>query len=85
MLCWQCAEEIESQCTFDKCPQAKIENDFQQSVKIGAYYKFAKQIEPNAAVSYHRSLRFQMEHSYQSVVFVEDSWMLDIVGTPTKQ
>ena len=43
---------------------AKVENDFQLSVKIGAYYKFAKQIEPNVAVSYHQSLHFQMEHSY---------------------
>ena len=51
-------------------------------VKIGAYYKFPKQIEPNVAVSYHQSLHFQMEHSYQPVLFVEDSWMLGIVAKP---
>ena len=62
---------------------AKVENDFQLSVKIGAYDKFPKQIEPKVAVSYHRSLQFQMEHSYPSVLFVEDSSMLDIVATPT--
>ena len=50
---------------------------------MGAYYKFAKQIEPKVAVSYHQSLHFQMEYSYQPVLFVEDSSMLDIVGTPT--
>ena len=69
MLCWQCGEEIESRCTFDKCTLVKIENDFQLSMKIGAYYKSPKQIEPKVAVSYHRSLHFQMEHSYQSVLF----------------
>ena len=42
-------------------PPAKIENDFQLSVKIGAYYKFPKQIEPKVAVSYHWSLHFQMD------------------------
>ena len=42
-------------------PTAKVENDFQLTVKIGAYYKFRKQIEPKVAVSYHRSLHFQMD------------------------
>ena len=28
-----------------------------------------------------QSLHFQMEHSYQPVLFVEDSWMLGIVAT----
>ena len=42
-------------------PPDKVENDFQLSMKIGAYYKFPKQIEPNVAVSYHRSLHFQMD------------------------
>ena len=40
---------------------ATVENDFQLSVKIGAYYKFPKQIEAKVAVSYHRSLHFQMD------------------------
>ena len=61
MLCCQCGEEIESRCIFDKCPPNKVENDFQLSVKIGAYYKFLKQIEPKVVVSYHRSLHFQMD------------------------
>ena len=64
-------------------PPAKVENDFQLSVKIGAYYKFPKEIEAKVAVRYHQSLHFQMEHSYQPVLFVEDSWILDIVATPT--
>ena len=64
-------------------PQAKVENDLQLSVKIGTYYKFPKQIEPRVAVSYHRSLHFQMRHSYQPVLFVEDCWMLDMAATPS--
>ena len=64
-------------------PPAEVENDFQLSMKIGAYYKFAKQIEPSVAVSYHPSLHFQMEHSYQLLLSVEDSWMLGIVATPS--
>ena len=73
MLYWQCGEEVESRCTFDKWPGAQIENDIQLSV----------QIEAKVAVSYHQSLHFQVEHSYQPVLFVKDSSMLDIVTTLT--
>ena len=62
---------------------AKVENDFQLRVKIGIYYKFPKQIEAKVAISYYRSLHSQMEYRFQSLLFVEDSWMLNIVGTPT--
>ena len=65
-------------------PPAKVENDLQLTVKIDTYYKFPKQIEPGLAVSYHRGLHFQIEHSDQPVLFVEDCWMLDIVATPPR-
>ena len=45
----------------NECYPGKVENDFQLTVKIGTYYKFAKQIEPKIAVSYHRTLHFQID------------------------